>query len=226
MAENGLVCRNVGLIRKDAGNQEHRVLDSIDAVFPAGSARLISGPTGAGKSSLIHVLGGLLRPSYGEVIADGEPVSRWISAHRDRWRRKVGIVFQHPHLLTDMTVLENIMLPMIPQGQDMRELRLRAVHALERLGAVELADRMVVSLSGGEKQVTAIARAVVSSPKFFLADEPTAHQDGSSLERILLLMEELQQRRVTVVVTTHDVRLEQAFPRDHVYPIAEGKLIW
>jgi len=147
--ENGLICRNLGLLRTQTKTREHPVLDGIEAAFPAGDARVIAGPTGAGKSSLIHVLGGLLRPSWGEVIADGEPVSRWISSHRDLWRRKVGIVFQHPHLLRDMTALENIMLPMIPRGLDIRELRARALDMLEQLEAVGLADRQVVSLSGG-----------------------------------------------------------------------------
>ncbi|CAB5088721.1 hypothetical protein D3OALGA1CA_1148 [Olavius algarvensis associated proteobacterium Delta 3] len=225
MTTKGLVCRDVSLSRRNAENQEHMVLDGIDAVFPAGALRVIAGPTGAGKSSLIHVLGGLLRPSSGEVIADGEPVSRWISAHRDLWRRKVGIVFQQPHLMTRITALENIMLPLVPRGRPIGEVRSLALGALDRLGGIGLAGRTVSSLSGGERQIISIARAVAVSPRFFLADEPTAHQDARGLECLLRLLEELTEERATVVVTTHDVRLKQAFPRECVSGIANGTLM-
>jgi putative ABC transport system ATP-binding protein len=200
------------------------VLDGIDAEFPAGCIHVVAGPTGAGKSSLIHVLGGLLRPTRGEVFADGEPVSRWISAHKDLWRRNVGIVFQHSRLLSNITALENIMLPLIPRGLDIHGLRSRTINALDRLAATGLAGRAVTSLSGGERQIVAIARAVACSPRFFLADEPTAHQDNQSLERILRLLDELKNEQATVLVTTHDVRLEQAFPCERLFRIADGRL--
>jgi len=224
MARKGLICRDVCLVRNTAEPKDQVVLDGIDAEFPAGALRVISGPIGAGKSSLVHVLAGLLRPSSGEVFADGEPVSRWISAHRDRWRRKVGIVFQQPHLMSRIYALENIMLPLIPQGWHIHEVRPRALNALERLGGLELAGRPVASLSGGEQQIVGVARAVACRPQFFLADEPTAHQDTRSLERLLRLFEELTADQATVVITTHDVRLEEAFPPEVVISISDGKL--
>ena len=102
-----LVCQNVSLYRRRTDGSEQAILKHVNATLNAGEGIMISGNTGAGKSTLLHILAGLLRPSQGQIEANGQPVSRWNAAHRDFWRRKIGIVFQQPHLINEFTVLEN-----------------------------------------------------------------------------------------------------------------------
>ena len=152
-----LVCQNVSLFRRQADGSERSILKHVDATLTAGEGAMISGKTGAGKSTLLHLLAGLLRPSQGQIKANGQPVSRWHTAHRDLWRRQVGIVFQHPHLINGFTVLENVILPMIPRGASITQLRKLAREALDTLGISHLAKQNVRSLSGGEQQRVSIA---------------------------------------------------------------------
>jgi len=201
---SGIICQDLcyGL---PSGNGEHRmVLNEVNANFPAGRITIISGAVGAGKSTLLHVLAGLNRPASGEVIVDGQAVSRWAGAYRDRWRRQVGIIFQHYHLLYDFTALENVMLPLIPLGYGVSECRRRAIEALEQTAILHLAGSPVNCLSGGERQKTAVARALVTRPAFVLADEPTAHQDPENAQRIMNLLRESARRNAVVIIATHE----------------------
>lgn len=219
-----IACREIGLLRRDAHGAVRSVLRTLDARFLPGQIAVISGPTGAGKSSLIHILAGLVQPTSGVVTAGPDSVSRWIAAHRDRWRRRVGIVFQHPRLLADLTVIENVILPMIPRGMGVSELRQRGRDTLARLGAAEMAGERVSTLSGGERQMTAIARALVSSPSILLADEPTAHQDRNHLLKILAEFRMARKRNAVVIVAAHDPRLiEEKLPDRH-YILDGGRL--
>ena len=128
--DSALVCQDISLLRRGWEGSQHAVLKSVSAVFKAGQVAIISGSTGAGKSTLLHILAGLMRPSQGQILADNRPVSRWNTAHRDRWRRKVGIVFQHPRLLNELTVLENVILPIIPRVGSIARLRQRGETSL------------------------------------------------------------------------------------------------
>jgi ABC-type lipoprotein export system ATPase subunit len=219
-----IACRAISLVRRDAHGAARSVLETLDATFLPGQIAVVSGPTGAGKSSLMHILAGLVRPTSGVVAVGLDPVSRWIAAHRDRWRRRVGIVFQHPRLLADLTVLENVMLPLIPRGMGMAELRQRGRDALARLGAGEMAGERVSTLSGGERQITAIARALVSSPSILLADEPTAHQDRNHLRKILSEFRMARERNAVVIVAAHDPRLIAEKFADRYYRLDGGRL--
>lgn len=220
----GLSCQDVRLMRRALDGAERAVLDGITTDFPAGRLSLIVGPTGAGKSTLLHLLAGLLRPSAGEVRADGEPVSRWITAHRDRWRRRVGILFQSPSLVPKLTVLENVMLPLIPRSGSLSDIRTRARECLDRTGAAHLAGLPAANLSGGEGQRAALARTLVAEPRFLIADEPTAHQDdeGAAIVMGILLAE--RDRGAAVIVTGHDHRLLAAGFADCRFRLGAGRL--
>jgi ABC-type ATPase involved in cell division len=197
---------------------------AFEADFPSGQIAWISGPTGAGKSTLLHLLAGLLRPSRGEILADGQPVSRWLVAHRDRWRRQLGIVFQHDRLIEGLTIMENVMLPLIPQSPGLRELRRRARHVLEQVDLVEHAGRLAAELSGGERQRAAAARALVVAPRFLLADEPFAHQDEGHARILQNLFRATAQKGTTVIIAAHGATIPDTGDIDRHWKLADGRL--
>ena len=200
---SGINCRNLSVSFSTGDGKTRTILDNLNATFPAGRISLVSGAVGTGKTTLLNVLGGLMRPNAGEVLVADQAVSRWTGAHRDRWRRQAGIVFQHYHLLYDLTVLENVMLPLIPRGYTLAECRRRSKAALGKVALLHQAGSRAGTLSGGERQKTAIARALVARPSFVFADEPTAHQDPENVERIMNLLADCARRNAVVVVATH-----------------------
>lgn len=203
MQRPGLHCRQLSFVRPG----QKPVIEQVAAHFPPGEATLISGSTGSGKSTLLHLLAGLLRPTGGEVWADGEPVSRWPAPHRDRWRRKAGILFQHLNLLPDLSVAENVVLPCIPTASSYSELAKRARTLLDRLEIEASGDELVRTLSGGQQQRVAFVRSLMVAPRFLLLDEPTSFQDDSATQRMIEVIGETAGDEVCVVVCSHDVRL-------------------
>jgi putative ABC transport system ATP-binding protein len=203
----GLSCKALDFSWPAKGSTSPPVLQAVDAVFPRDSVSLVTGATGAGKSTLLHLLAGLLRPTAGEVWADGDPVSRWSCGHRSRWRQQVGIVFQHLALIPDLSVAENLLLPLIPRELTWTRMQ-NAIH--RQLAAVELsalATAPARALSGGQRQRLAIARALVGRPRFILADEPTAFQDDRQVIRIADQLAGAARQGAVVVVCSHDPRL-------------------
>ena len=156
----GLRCHQLRYRRPDSSAGDAAdVLSGIDARFEPGTLSLVSGPTGAGKSTLLHLLAGLLRPTAGEVQWLGQTVSRWHSSHKDRWRRQVGIVFQHQRLLGDLTAGENVLLPLIPRRMPIRAQYTAVADALGRVDLATKAASPAARLSGGERQRLSLARA-------------------------------------------------------------------
>jgi len=202
----GLACRNVTVTYRDGGGTERRVLHEGRLTAAPGELVTVAGATGAGKTTLLAVLGGLRRPDAGEVLADGVPVSRWSAAHLDRWRRQVGFVFQEPQFLDDLSVLENVLLPLVPLGTGRAEGRRRAAAVLDRFAVGHLADRKLWQLSTGEAQRVGLARALVGDPRFVLADEPTAHQDDAAVHIVADVLSAAAAEGRVVVVASHDPR--------------------
>ena len=201
-----LVCQNVSLFRRRPDGSERAILKQVDATLNAGEGAMISGKTGAGKTTLLHLLAGLLRPSEGQIKANGQPISHWNTFHRDRWRRQVGIIFQQPHLINEFTVLENVILPLIPRGNSISQLRKLAWEALDTFEISHLANQKVRSLSGGEKQRVSIARAIISRPAILIADEPTAHQDDQGAAMIIDKFAGWKLPHTIIIVAAHDPR--------------------
>ncbi len=217
-------CRKVSAAYRQSDGSRRWVLKEVNGRFPAGRMAMITGAIGAGKSTLLHILAGLQRPASGEVIAGGQPVSRWIGAHRDRWRRRVGIVFQLHHLVNDLTVFENVILPLIPNAATLSECRRRAAEILRRLELDRLSESSVSALSGGERQKVAVARAMVNRPSFIFADEPTAHQDDENAERLLRVLAGALDWGAVVILAAHDSRVRRIGPDLDHYLLENGIL--
>ena len=220
----GLTCHRLDFRWPSKHTDEPLVLKSVEAVFSPGTVNLVTGDTGSGKSTLLHLLAGLLRPTAGEVWADGLPVSRWPSRHRDPWRQQVGIVFQHLALIPDLTVAENILLPMIPRRIAWSRMQDEILRQLDHADLSPLADSPTSILSGGQRQRLAIARALVASPRFILADEPTAFQDDHHAAQIRAQLRRTARDGAVVVICSHDPRLRSSHEMDRRYHLASGTL--
>lgn len=221
MESPGLFCSNLNFAWP--GNRP--VLDGLQATFAAGRPALVTGPTGSGKSTLLHLLGALLKPTGGEIQADGRPVSRWSEPHREVWRRRVGMVFQHLHLVPDLTVLENVLLPFIPRTMDWADLVQMAGALLDRLDLASTCEDALHMLSGGQRQRVALARALVGDPAYLLLDEPTSFQDDSQTRSVLALLSERADQGACVVVCSHDMRLREGPPLFAcTYRLHQGRL--
>jgi len=200
------------------------LLQDIDMTFNGGQVVLVRGVSGAGKSTFLHLLAGLLRPTGGEIAAEGKPVSRWLTAHRDRWRRHVGIIFQQDHLVAELSVLENVMLPLVPRRGGPGHWRHQSLEILSRLDADTLAGKAVANLSGGQRQRVAAARALVDAPDYILADEPVAHQDRENARLLGRQLREAADRGAVVVLAAHDRHLNEWIAIDRHLILDNGHL--
>jgi ABC-type lipoprotein export system ATPase subunit len=203
-----ITCRNLCVSFPLGKGKNRKVLDRITADFQSGDINIITGPVGAGKTTLLNTLAGLTRPTSGEVIVNDQRVSRWTGPHRDRWRRRLGIVFQQDHLLHDLTVLENVMLPLIPLGLTLSECRSQSMEVLERVGLLHHVGSLISSLSGGERQKTTMARAIVNQPGFIFADEPTAHLDAQSSRQMMEVLYDHACQNAVVIVAAHGLAMD------------------
>ncbi|OIO37389.1 MAG: hypothetical protein AUJ75_04275 [Candidatus Omnitrophica bacterium CG1_02_49_10] len=189
-------------------HNELHILKGIDIEIEKGRIVSIVGPSGAGKSTLLHILGGLDKPSRGSVILAGEDIYKIKDAARSRIRnKKVGFVFQFFHLLAELDVLENVMLPAMMNGggRPKAVVRKSAETLLDRFGIGNRLRHRPAELSGGEQQRAAIARALINEPDVILCDEPTGNLDSASSAVIFGFIEELNKAKgQSFIVATHD----------------------
>ena len=202
-----------------------RVLKGVSLTVGKGEVVALVGASGVGKSTLLHLLGGLDRPTAGEVRFDGEEVFSRSESGLARFRRtEIGFVFQFYNLLGEMTALENAMLPGLLQRRPWEEARSRAVDALNEVGLGDRLNHRPGELSGGEQQRVAIARAVMHRPRLVLADEPTGNLDPKTSEVIFDLFLRLQaERGLTFVIATHNQEL--ARKADRGYRLVDGRAV-
>ena len=189
-------------------------LDGVSLTVAEGEKLAIMGPSGSGKSTLLSILGCLDRPTSGEYLLDGEPVS---SLDDDRLsllrNRHIGFVFQSFHLLPQLTVAENVETPLLYGHVPPHEWRPRALASLARVGLAERAEHRPSELSGGEAQRAAIARALVTEPRLLLADEPTGNLDSVTGEEIARLLDGLHAEGRTIILVTHNEALARRSER-------------
>lgn len=186
-----------------------QVLRGIDLQVNRGEVVAIVGPSGAGKTTLLQIMGTLDRPDEGEVIIDGENVSRLSATKIAHFRNKnIGFVFQFHQLLPEFTALENVMIPTLIGGTSKKEARQRAQELLDFMGLADRAEHKPNQLSGGEKQRVAVARALVNHPAVVFADEPSGSLDTHNKEELHRLFFDLRDRMgQTFVIVTHDEAL-------------------
>ena len=180
-------------------------LRGIDLTVARGEFVALIGPSGSGKSTLMAILGCLDSPTAGTYALDGTPVQGLSGAALARIRNeKVGFVFQNYNLLPKASVARNVELPLLYAGFSRKDRRRRALELLEQVGIPEKANKLPATLSGGQLQRTAIARALANEPSLILADEPTGNLDSATAADVLALFRELHRRGNTVVLVTHD----------------------
>ncbi len=199
--------RAVGLTKIYLVGQGVKALDQVSLEFPTGSFTVVTGPSGCGKSTLLSILGGLERPTYGEVWLGERRVDRLGEGDLARLRlSSIGFVFQAFHLLADLTAAENVAMPLRLARRP--EARSRAVELLEQVGLGQRADHYPHQLSGGEQQRVAVARALANRPAVVLADEPTGNLDSRSGADVIALLRRFnQEQSQTTVVASHDPAL-------------------
>jgi putative ABC transport system ATP-binding protein len=197
----------------------------ISMTITSGEAVVLKGPSGSGKTSLLSLIGCMTRPTSGRVIVAGEEVSRLPERFLTMVRRKTfGFVFQQYHLIPELTVRDNVMLPLYPQSLPLAEMNRRVSAALAEVELTALARRRAKALSGGEQQRVAIARALVNEPRVLIADEPTAHLDSRLSSALLERFATLKQTGLTLVIATHDPLVCHHPLVDRIIGLHDGRL--
>ena len=197
-----------------SGSRAVAALRGVDLEVRHGEFVAVTGPSGCGKSTLLNVLGGLDRPTAGEIRLAGERLDDAGEARRAKLRRReLGFVFQFFNLIGNLTVADNVELPALLAGVPTREARRRAAELLGRLGLDDVARRVPGDLSGGQQQRVAIARALVNKPALLLADEPTGNLDTEAAREVMGVLRERHADGQAIVLVTHDLRVASAADR-------------
>lgn len=196
-------------------------LSDVSLEIGEGELALLLGPSGAGKSTMIRLILGAERPTEGQVLVGERNLGRIPPAEMARHRREIGVVFQDFRLLDGRKAWENVALALEVRGIPRKSARDEAIEALQRLGLEERIQALPPSLSGGEKQRLAIARALVGAPRLLLLDEPTAHLDADWAQEVMELIALRVEAGATAVLATHDPLLARRFPH-RVFRISSG----
>lgn len=201
------------------------VLTDVSLAIDTGEVVAVMGPSGSGKSTLLHLLGGLLRPDSGEVYLAGQRIDRLSERARSRLRlRQLGFVFQFGDLIPELTIVENVELPLRLTGTRAGRARRRARAMLERLEIAEYADSRISEVSGGQAQRAAVARALVHAPQVVLADEPTGSLDTTAGELVLeALVGAARESGTAVLLVTHELRVASWASRDVL--LRDGRVV-
>ena len=206
------------------GDSHLEILRGIDLDLKSGEITALVGPSGTGKSTLLHVAGLLERASEGDVLIEGRACAKLGDRERTGLRRnKIGFVYQFHHLLPDFSALENVMMPQLLAKKGNSKAEERASSLLDRLGLVERLSHRPGKLSGGEQQRVAIARSLANEPQILLADEPTGNLDPATADQVFaLLMEVVRESGTSALVATHNPELANAM--DTTVTLSDGVL--
>jgi len=208
------------------GDVVTEVLHDIDLQIAAGECLILKGVSGSGKTTLLSIIAGMDRPSSGKLLVEGEPISKLPDLHISHFRaRKMGMIFQHFNLFEHLTAFENVMIPLIPSGRTMEEVKERVERSLELANISHKAQSPAGRLSGGEKQRVAIARALASDPDIILCDEPTANLDRDNSLKFIETLSRLHEMGKTIVVATHDPLFDALPFVSRVVPMVDGSLV-
>ena len=207
-----------------SGAEQLTILHALDLTIPDGQFVAVIGPSGSGKSTLLSILGLLDTPTDGSYWLNSHQVSDLSLAERARIRnREVGFIFQSFNLIGDLTVYENVELPLTYRGMSAAERKKRTQEALEKVGMAHRARHLPSQLSGGQQQRVAVARAVAGDPAILLADEPTGNLDSTNGESVMELLRELHRGGATICMVTHDPRY--ARHADRIIHLFDGRVV-
>ena len=201
-------------------------LEDVNLTFEEGKLTILKGVSGSGKSTILSLIAGLVKPSSGEVIVDEKKISKIPDHFVSQFRQKnIGFVFQKYNLISSLSVAENILLPLVPLNLSRLECEERLVRVLKLFNIEDKRDKLVKNLSGGEQQRTAIARANINMPKIILADEPTANLDEKLSLEFIEILRDLKSQNRTIIVATHDPLFFKLDFVDRVIEVKSGEII-
>ncbi|MGB5107408.1 MAG: ABC transporter ATP-binding protein [Candidatus Zixiibacteriota bacterium] len=205
-------------------NGELRILRDLNFTVSRGDFVAITGASGVGKSTLLHILGGLDLPTAGSLSVAGQRIDNLNEAELSEYRnKKCGFVFQYHYLLEEFDAVENVMMPLLVRGESRNNSRPTAVKLLDEVGLGQRLDHRPAQLSGGECQRAAVARAMAGAPDILIADEPTGNLDHETAETLHELLARLnEQKKMTIIVATHDLSLAERASRR--YRLSDGQL--
>jgi len=211
---NGLQCKQI-VKTYQQGHIETPVLKGLDLVVPKGELLAVVGSSGCGKSTFLHIAGGLDKPSSGQVLINDVDIHQLSEKQRAKFRNQhIGFIYQFHHLMMEFSAMENVAMPLLIKGDSPKLATQKAEALLQRVGLAHRSHHRPSELSGGERQRVAIARALVTEPSLILADEPTGNLDADTAEQIYQLLRELnQQCQTSFVVVTHDLALAAKMDR-------------
>jgi len=217
---------NIRKVFNAGKSNELTAVDGINLAIADGQITVLKGPSGSGKTTLLSVVGCMTRPTAGRVILRDREITslpeRFLTAIR---RRTFGFIFQQFNLLRGISVLENVMLPAYPNGENHGALRDRAAGLLAMFNLADKSEAPVEWLSGGEAQRVAIARALVNNPAVIIADEPTAHLDSRLSREFMDIMQSFKTAGKTVIIASHDPIVYESAGVDHIVEMRDGRLI-
>ena len=203
----------------------HAAVEDVSLNLTRHQTTVFAGPSGSGKTTLLSLVGCMVRPTAGRIFFDNKEVTSLPERFLvDIRRRRVGFIFQNYHLIKGISVLENVIMPVLPLGRPMPPLQRRAQALLEQMGIAHLYARPVQHLSGGEQQRVAIARALINEPEMIIADEPTAHLDTSRSKQFMALIAELKDQGRTVLMASHDPLVCSHAAVDRVVTLEDGRI--
>lgn len=216
---------NLNKIFNENTKREFHSLKNINLEIKTSSCVILKGISGSGKSTLLSIIGTLLKPTSGEIKIDDESIAKLPDLHASNFRaKKLGFIFQSYNLFNELSVKENISIPLIPLGYSQKEIDVMCLNALKLANIEHKKDELVFNLSGGEKQRCAIARALVNNPDIILCDEPTANLDYDNSIQFIESLKNLKKLNKTIIVATHDPIFEKLDFVDEIINIKNGKI--
>lgn len=220
-----IVAKNISKIYFEGSKKEFYALKNINFEIKKGSFVIFKGVSGSGKSTLLSILSTISKPSFGEILFDKEPVSKYPDIHASNFRAKnIGYIFQSFNLFEDLTVFVNVSLPLIPLGFSQKDIDKKVEEILTLSNILHKKDEIVSNLSGGEKQRCAIARAIVNNPEIILCDEPTANLDYDNSIIFIESLRLLKSLNKTIIVATHDPIFDNLDFVDEIINIKNGTI--